>query len=205
MAQRKAVNVFPLPVGAVINTFFPEAISGQDWDEAITAYNSKYAKGAEEDTVDSQQIELGSVQQQLRISQAEIELAKRIMLQNPASAQYLLQRIISSMLTDRLYALLPEDTETTGSIKTVLAFEPQTACYIVKEVVRQPATTADYLGNKAQTALQLNATESAGLALIHFGPENILERMAYQPKRQEEADDQPEEEAPVTKAEDEEN
>jgi hypothetical protein len=88
----------------------------------------------------------------------------------------------------------------------VLAFEPQTAYYVVKEVVRQPATIADYLDNKAQTALQLSVTESAGLALVHFGAENILERMTYEPKQQDEADNQPEEEsAPVTKAEDEEN
>jgi hypothetical protein len=180
-------------------------IDGEDWDAAIAAYNSKYAKDAE-DVVDNQKIELGSIQQQLRISQAEVAMAKNIMLQNPASAQYLLQRIISSMLTDQLYTLLPEDAETTGPIKMVLAFEPQTACYVVKEVVRQPATIADYLDNKAQTALQLSVTESAGLALVHFGPENILERMTYEPKRQDEADDQPEEEAaPVTKAEDEEN
>ncbi|MHC4771593.1 MAG: hypothetical protein ACYS8O_07345 [Planctomycetota bacterium] len=180
-------------------------IDGENWDAAIAAYNSKYAKDAE-DAVDSQKIELGSIQQQLRISQAEVAMAKQIMLQNPASAQYLLQRIISSMLTDEFYALLPEDAETTGPIKMVLAFEPQTAYYVVKEVVRQPATIADYLDNKAQTALQLSVTESAGLALVHFGAENILERMTYEPKQQDEADNQPEEEsAPVTKAEDEEN
>ncbi|MFZ9023837.1 MAG: hypothetical protein ACO3BO_03730 [Anaerohalosphaeraceae bacterium] len=172
-------------------------INGQDWDEAIADYNSEY-------TADGQQIKLDGVQQQLRISQAEVAMAKQIMLQSPASAQYLLQRIISSMLTDRLYALLPEDAETTGPIKTVLAFEPQTACYVVKEVVRQPATTADYLDNKAQTALQLSVTEAAGLALVHFGPENILERMAYEPKRQEEADEQPIEEATEAEAETEE-
>jgi hypothetical protein len=169
-------------------------IDGQDWDEAITDYNSTY-------DADSQQVKLDGVQQQLRISQAEIALAKQLMLQSPASAQYLLQRIVSSMLTDRLYALLPEGAETTGAIKTVLAFEPQTACYVVKEVVRQPATIADYLDNKAQTALQLSLSESAGLALVHLGPENILERMAYEPERQEEADDQPEEDAAVTEVE----
>lgn len=184
-------------------------ISGQGWEAVIKDYNSKYAKdaepAAEEDAANSQRIELGSVQQQLRISHAEIELAKRIMLENPAAAQYLGQRIISSMLTDRLYALLPEGAETTGKIQTILAFEPQATCYVVKEVIRQPATIADYLDNKAQTALQLNATESAGLALIHFGPENILERMAYQPQRQDEPEDQPEEDAAPIKAEDEEN
>jgi hypothetical protein len=192
---------------------FAASVSGQDWDKAITAYNSKYAKDEEtaaeedapekEDAADNQRIELGSIEQQLRISQAEIERAKRIMLENPASARYLRQRIVSNMLTNRLYALLPENAETTGEIQTVLAFEAERGCFVVKEVVRQPATTADYLDNKAQTALQLNATESAGLALIHFGPDNILERLGYQLQRQQESDEQPEEEA--APAENEEN
>ena len=181
---------------------FAASVSGQDWDKAITAYNSEYAKD-EEPAADSQQIELGNIKQQLRISHAEIELAKRIMLENPAAAQYLGQRIISSMLTDRLYALLPEDAETTGVIQTVLPFEAERGCFVVREVVRQPATTADYLDNKAQMALQLNAAESAGLGLIHFAPDNILERTGYQPQQQQEPDDQPEEEA--APAENEEN
>jgi len=40
----------------------------------------------------------------------------------------------------------------------------------------------DYLDNKAQTAFQLSGAESAGLALIQFSPEKILERMNYQSK-----------------------
>ena len=173
---------------------FAASVSGQDWDKAIKTFNKKYT-GTEE-------VKLDSIKQQLRISHAEIERAKRIMLENPAAAQYLGQRIISSMLTDRLYTLLPEDTETTGAIEAVVAFEPQAACYVVKEVVRQPATTADYLDNKAQTALQLNAGEFAGLALIHFSPDNILERLGYQIQRPQEPDDQPEEETPAENKED---
>ncbi|MCD6174738.1 MAG: hypothetical protein J7K65_03085 [Planctomycetes bacterium] len=186
-------------------------ISIQDWDKAITAYNSKYAKGektaaeedapAEKDAADSQRIELGSVKQQLRISQGQLAMAKQMMLQNPASARYLQEQLTGGMLTNQLYALLPEDAETTGTTQTVVAFEPQAACYVVKEVIRQPATTADYLDNKAKAALQLNAAESAGLALVHLGPDNILERTGYQPQRHEKSDDQPEENAPTTETE----
>ncbi|OQY07246.1 MAG: hypothetical protein B6I25_02245 [Planctomycetales bacterium 4572_13] len=191
------------------------SVSEQGWENAIAAYNSKYAKDeepseeedapAEEEAVDSQRIELGSIKQQLRISQAEIERAKRIMLENPASARYLRQQIASHLLTNQLNALLGEDAETTGEIQTVLASEAERVCYVVKEVVRQPATIDDYLDNKAQTALQLSVVESASLALVHFGPENILARMGYQPQQQEEADDPPEEEVPAAKAENEEN
>ena len=178
------------------------SVSGQDWDDAVVAYNEKYAT-TDPNESDDQRIELGSVTQQLRISREQLAMAKRMMLQNPASAQYLQGQLTAGMLTNRLYALLPEDAETTGEIQTVLAFEAERGCFVVKEVVRQPATTADYLDNKAQTALQLNAAESAGLALIHFGPENILERLGYQLQRQQEPDDQPEEDA--APAENEEN
>ena len=177
-------------------------IGEQGWDDAVVAYNEKYA-ATDPNESDDQHIELGSVTQQLRISQEQLAIAKRMMLQNPASAQYLRGQLTSGMLTNRLYALLGKDAETTGEIQTVLAFEAERSCFVVKEVVRQPATTADYLDNKTQTALQLNATKSAGLALIHFGPDNILERMGYQPEREKESDEQPEEEA--VPAENEEN
>jgi hypothetical protein len=170
-------------------------VTDSGWDDAIAAYNKKYAKaeGDPNDTEDAA-AELDTIKQQLRVSQAEMERVKQLLAENPSLGQGAVQWLAGNMLTGKLYALLSEDAETTGTIQAVLAFEPEAACYVVKEVIRQPATTADYLDNKAQTALQLNATESAGLALIHFGPENILERTAYQPQRQEEADDQPEEE-----------
>lgn len=159
---------------------FAELVADKGWDAALEAYNSKYAE--------DDKIELESVKQQLRISQAEVKVAKQMIKQSPASAQYLQQRITSNMLTNRLYAILPEESKTTGTIQTVLPFEPQAACYVVKEVVRQPATLSDYQDNKAQTAMQLNIAESMGLGLVHFSPENILERMAFKPKQQE--DDQ---------------
>jgi hypothetical protein len=157
-------------------------ISDQGWDAAIKAYNSRHT--------DDDEIALGSVKQQLRISQAEVEIAKRMMLLSPGSAQYLQQRIVSNMLTNRLYAMLPEDAKTTGIVHIILPFEPQAACYVVKEVVRQPATIADYTDNKAQTALQLSAAESIGLGLVHLSPENILERMSFKPKLQEDAQEE---------------
>ena len=81
-------------------------ISDNGWDNAVTAYNGKYA-AADPNESENLRIELESIKQQLRISQAEIEKAKQYMLNNPSSAQGALQWLSRNMLTNRLYALLP--------------------------------------------------------------------------------------------------
>jgi hypothetical protein len=172
-------------------------IDDKGWDDAITAYNDKYA-AADPNDPDNQRIELTEVKQQLRVSQAEIELAKRVMLQNPASAQYIQRELTNGMLTNQLYDLLDEDAESTGTIQTVLTFEPKRACIVVKEVKRQPATMQDYLDSKAQTAVQLNGAQMPTLALEHFNNENIVKRMNFEPKLEE----QPETEQAPAQTED---
>jgi hypothetical protein len=153
------------------------------WDEAVKAYNAAYAKTPADPNriIETGAVEVAGIKQQLRISAMEIEMAKRIMLENPASAQFIQRRLVSNMLTNKLYALLPENAESTGIIQTVLPFEPTAAYYVVQSVVRQPATEKDYLDNKARTALQLSAIHSAGLPLVHFNAANLFKRMGYVP------------------------
>jgi hypothetical protein len=168
-----------------------QLIEDKGWDEAIEAYNNTYAK-ADLDAYQAEQqtIELSEVKQQLRISLLEMEMIKRLMQQNPASAGYMQDRLISNMLTNRLYGLLDEDAESTGTIQASFEFGPQASWYVVQEVQRQPATLKDYLDNKTQTALQLSVADSGELSLIHLSPENILKRMDFHYKLQDEpADD----------------
>ncbi|MEN8126491.1 MAG: hypothetical protein ABFR90_01665 [Planctomycetota bacterium] len=179
-------------------------IADANWIDAIDAYNEKYAATeadpdeTEDAEVDGQKIELETIEQQLRMSQANIQKAKSMMLDNPGMASRIRPWLTGNMLINQLYTMLDEDNETTGTIQKPLPFEPEAACYVIKEVVRQPATTKDYLDNKAQAALQLSMSESAGLALVHLSPENILERMGYELKlKQEPAEEEaPSEEVP---------
>jgi hypothetical protein len=156
-------------------------VDEKDWDDAITAYNDKYGSDDPNDAND-QAVDVESIKQQSRISQTEIEMAKRVMLENPASAGYIQQQVTGNLLINKLYTLLPDDAETTGIIHSVLPFEMQEAVLVVKQVLRQFATLSYYADNKAQTALQLSTAESAALALDHFSNDNILQRMNYQSK-----------------------
>lgn len=163
-----------------------QLVQQKGWDNAITAYNDTYAPNEPNEPVDSadsqtgNRIELETISGQSRISQSEIEIAKRVMLENPAAAKYIQRQLVSNVLTNKLYDLLPEDDESTGTIQTILPFEARQVCLLVKEVRRQPATIKDYADSKAQTSLQLSAAQSAALAFEHFNGENILKRMNFQ-------------------------
>ena len=177
-------------------------VDEKDWDDAITAYNDKYGSDDPNDAND-QAVDVESIKQQSRISQTEIEMAKRVMLENPASAGYIQQQVTGNLLINKLYTLLPDDAETTGIIHSVLPFEMQEAVLVVKQVLRQFATLSYYADNKAQTALQLSTAESAALALDHFSNDNILQRMNYQSKLNETTPtEQTESTEPKTPAED---
>jgi len=158
-------------------------VQEKDWDQAITDYNTKYAK-AEGEEENPQKIKLDNVKQQIRISQADIIKAKRFIQDNPVAAGYMQERLTTNMLNNTLYGLLQEGSASTGVLHKVVLLEPAAACYVVKEVIRKPATINDYLENKANTAMQLNMQSTAELTLVHFNPQNIFKRMDYQYKKE---------------------
>lgn len=180
-------------------------INEKGWDEAVETYNETYARtepGADPNGPDTHTgaIEVTEAKQQLRISQSEIAMAKRMIQQNPASAQYIQNRIITNILNNKLYALLDEAKESTDTIQTVLEFPQQSSYYVVKQVTRQPATIKDYQDNKTQMAMQLSMANTGELSLVHLSPENITSRMNLEYKLQEPAD---ESEEPLPTEEDE--
>ncbi|MCE5186304.1 MAG: hypothetical protein LLF76_09290 [Planctomycetaceae bacterium] len=151
----------------------------QGWEKAVQTYNEKYAaKNA------GLAVKLDKIAQQQRISPADMNAIKQFIADNPGRGIGLKVQVTNGMLTNRLYELLPEDAKSTGPMQQVLQFEPQASFYVVKEVVREPATIQDFLDNKAMTALQLNMENNAELALTHFGPDNILKRMDYKAEEQ---------------------
>lgn len=158
-------------------------VQSKNWDEAITGYNQKYAAGGEDpNQPNGQAVKLDSVKEQIRISAAEIAQIRQYIAENPIAAGYLQPRLTTNLLNSRLHDLFKDNAPSTGTIQQVLVLEPAAACYVVKEVVRLPATQEDYLQAKANTAMQLSAQDAAQSALIHFSPQNILARMNFERK-----------------------
>lgn len=162
-----------------------QLVKQTNWDQAVINFNKKYAPtDPNEDTADSQRIELTEIKNQTRISQSEIQMIKRFMAENPVSASSIQTYLTSNMLTTTLYEMLPEGSQSTGTIEQVVPFEGQQKYLVVKDVTRVPATMEDYLKTKSQAAFQISSTESAGIVLTHLNPKNIKSRFDFQRKQE---------------------
>ncbi|MHC4927912.1 MAG: hypothetical protein ACYTER_11440, partial [Planctomycetota bacterium] len=158
-------------------------VTNSDWSEGVKAYNEKYAPGADDpnnteaaDLV----VKIKFSNDQSRTAASEINRIKQYMVQNPGMAPRIQQMLTANELNNQLYALLDEAAESTGTISKVMPLESAKACYVVKEVIRQPATEKDYLDGKAQTAMQLSAKDDPKLAMAHYSSENIIKRMNFE-------------------------
>jgi hypothetical protein len=151
-----------------------QLVKDQGWEQGLKTYNETY----------DPDVRLDSLKQQQRMAAAEMAIRRQQMKNSPASARRLQTQLVGGMLNNELSSLLPAEGESTGTIQDVVEFAPQAAYFVVKDVVRKPATTEDYLENKAIAALKLSSAQSQELALIHFNPENILERMDYEAVKQ---------------------
>ncbi len=145
-----------------------------EWDEALAVFNEQLKAAYE--TAD---LTLQTVRDQSRMSQDDKERMRLYMAANPASAEFIKDRLTTNALNEMLYQLLENGQETTGDITKALTVEQTRASYAVKRVTRIAATEADYVDNKAITALQLNTASSAEPALIHLNIRNLLNRLGY--------------------------
>jgi len=108
-----------------------------------------------------------------------MEMMRHLMTTSPVNAAFIQVRLNEAGRNDMLYALLPDSEKTTGVIHEMLGVNKVQTAFVVRSVTRVPATEADYLENKVNTAFQLSMIDSAGLALRHLKPGNLFERMNY--------------------------
>lgn len=159
---------------------FKQMITSGDWDKALEQYNAKYApKDPNKVTGDAfRRLAVTPLQRQLLASDSDIARMRQMMQSNPSNAGYMQDMITGNMLNAKFFALLG-DKEETGVISETIEFKPGKAWYVTKNIKRQPATKEDYVERKGFASLQVNFSDSAGLGLVHFNPQNIRKRMNY--------------------------
>jgi len=159
-------------------------IQNENWQPALDKYNAAYVPAsADPNSRENLKLKLESLEDRLIVSQLEIDNAFATLDINPASAGFIRERLTSNILNRRFYELLGENKQI-GPVSKVLPFEPDPAVYIVKSVQRRPPTTKDLLENKMFAAYQINLTDSAGLGLIQFNPQNIVKRTNFKMLRE---------------------
>ncbi len=158
---------------------FLELATKDGWDSAVDKFNELYGQQEKQDQSGAETFRLQSFTDLQRIPGTAL---KTIAVQNegdPAARLLLNERRRESILRDRIYALVPQDSNTPDTLPLVLELKPSMSYYCLKNVSVKRFYREDYQRIKAMRVYREDFVRSQSLAPVHFNPENILKRMDF--------------------------
>jgi hypothetical protein len=158
---------------------FLDLAAKDDWHSAVDKFNELYGR---EDDQDDNSAQTFRVQNFTNLRRIPPPVLKSLAVQtegDPAAHVLLNERKRESILRDRIYSLIPQDSNTPETLPVVLELKPNMSYYCLKDVVLKRPYREDYETIKAMRAHKENFVRSQSLAPVHFNPENILKRMSF--------------------------
>ncbi|UCC22487.1 MAG: hypothetical protein JSW23_12060 [Planctomycetota bacterium] len=158
---------------------FLDLAAKDDWHSAVDKFNELYGR---EDDQDDNSAQTFRVQNFTNLRRIPPPVLKSLAVQtegDPAAHVLLNERKRESILRDRIYSLIPPDSNTPETMPVVLELKPNMSYYCLKDVVLKRPYREDYETIKAMRAHKENFVRSQSLAPVHFNPENVLKRMSF--------------------------
>ena len=157
---------------------FIKQVVADGWDGAINKFNELYGRDDQNQSdanvfVLQEPTTLGQIPRQ-QIHTWEIQYEG-----NPLRQLLVNEFKIQAEFVNRLYSLVPEDTNSLETVPFILKFEPHLSCYCLKKLSVKRLYQDEYESIKALQIFKEDLTQSQTLAVIHFNPENILKRMNF--------------------------
>jgi hypothetical protein len=104
----------------------------------------------------------------------------------PAAQSFLNERKKHRRFVDRLYSLLPQDSNTVDTVPLIIEYKPDMSYYCLKNISVKRLGQEEYEKLKAMRLYREDHIQSQSLTAVHFNPENILKRMDFRQARQDE-------------------
>ena len=160
------------------------------WEQASQQFNELYGpKDASPTDTQPKSFDVQQLIQQSRMLVMDIETIKLSMSNNPAGQQLISMFTQRKQLIDSLYLLLPADSNVPDSLPLTLESKLELSLYVIKSLSRSEITTNEYAQVKATIASQLDQAAARSQSLTHFMPDNIIKRMKFRSKDNEEKSD----------------
>jgi len=91
---------------------------------------------------------------------------------------------------DKLYSLVPQDSNTVDSVPLIMEFKPDLGFYVIKNISVKRLTQPEYERVRAQRLYIEDNVQTQSLSAIYLNPENILKRVDFRfAKKREETTD----------------
>lgn len=156
---------------------FVKLAAENGWEDAVAEFNARYGEQAEAN--DPNVFMLEALTDLRRLSTGSIESLDIQTKGNPM-AQIMTAGIRRDRnLIDRLYSLIPADSNSLETVPFILEFKPDMSFYCLKSLSVKRLSREEYERIKSQKARSQEFAQSQSMAAVHFNPENILKRMSF--------------------------
>jgi hypothetical protein len=182
---------------------FIAAAVKEGWKKTIDKFNELYGKKTDKDpntvelSIEEERLAEPFKMQNLpgirRIPKAALQTAKAQSAGNPAANAFLKARKRQQRFTEKLYSLVPQDSNSVEDLPLIMEFKPDMSYYCIKNLSVNRLSLQDYEKIKPTKLQAEDYIRSQSLAAVHLNPENILKRMNFRPVKTEEDEETPQE------------
>ncbi len=164
-------------------------------DSAIDKFNELYGKDpnatglSNEEEKLAEPFKLQNLAGLRRISKAAIQTMAAQSAGNPAAPLFLNARRKQRRFIEKLYLLVPQDSNSVETAPLVMEFKPDMSFYCITNLSVKRISLQEYEKIKAMRLQREDYIQSESLAAVHFNPENILKRTNFKPVETEETED----------------
>ena len=165
---------------------FIDLAAKTDWQTALNRFNDLYGDQAKDDPNDPNVFVLDYL---AAVSRTSGLLLNTLAVQNqgsPSAGYFLNQARIEGRFADKLYSLVPADSNTPEMLPAIVEFKPNMSFYCVKELLVKRLWKEDFDRIKPVSFYKEDVAQFQSLAPIHLNPGNILKRMKFKFAEQDE-------------------
>ena len=180
------------------------------WDKTIDTFNELYGKKTDKDPNDPNAAEISpsgvprTIEEEKlaepfklqnlpglrRISKAALQTMAAQSAGNPAAPLFLNGRRKQQRFVEKLYSLVPQDSNSVENLPLVIEFKPDMSFYCIKNLSVRRVSLEDYEKIKGTRLQREDYVQSETMVAVHFNPENILQRMNFTPAKTDEDEDE---------------
>ncbi|UCF43328.1 MAG: hypothetical protein JSV99_12310 [Planctomycetota bacterium] len=158
---------------------FLDLAAKDGWHSAVDKFNELYGRLDTEAQTGARTFKLQNFANLRRIPHTALKTLAVQTEGDPLAHLLLNERKRESLLRDRIYSLIPQDSNTPGNLPLVLELKPNMSHYCLKDVLVKRLYRQDYETVKAMRGYKQEFVQSQSLAPVHFNPENVLKRTNF--------------------------
>ncbi len=150
------------------------------WQPAVNEFNTLYGDQIKDDPNDPNVFSLDQLVGVRPISGEQLSAIKAQAANNPSVASFVERLSNEQRFVDRLHSLVPPDSNSLPQTPVVMEYLPDQTLYCLKSISIQRLPQEHFQQMKGKLLRRDQYNDAQNLAIVHFMPKNILDRMQFE-------------------------